>query len=452
MKAALKVKRKSIKSLFLCASLVLSLSNISYAQETEPFEQDSVQELVQEEEYRSTNKDEKKSFPENILDGSKSYKLKNVDYEILEEAPITTTEKLYSEKHSDPIDSKEAYTPPESIPSNGITMNLIKTEEEEIISQERYVQPVTARNIYEFGIRREKIPDTKTVTVINNHTGNPETLVLPLKEVIQEEGKWVPVKLNLVFKGYDSEYYQLDGEFIPYNDEKPAIKGYENAILKAAKADPTQYHIVDINWEGPSYDNNGLLERKAMADTERFVYGCTANYEGQIEHEEIKQKIYTSFYEGNKTIQTGKTEYLIRATAVYTPIPISILASASVPESKGSYLPVLLAPAGAGIFLFLVFFFKTRNVRLYCMTLDGTYKYIGRAFLKKKRDEYIIQIPASIQTRTETNQCMARLPEPFVKHHTGKILHFKIIYDGDGLQSKEIDEIGSDQTNIFFTI
>lgn len=93
------------------------------------------------------------AFEPEIVEGNKHYKLDHVDYEILEVSYLDTLEKV--------VESETA--PSEKLTEGELEFSLVKSEKEELIAKEPYLQIVNAYDDYYWTVAEESVPVTKTV-------------------------------------------------------------------------------------------------------------------------------------------------------------------------------------------------------------------------------------------------------------------------------------------------
>lgn len=125
-----------------------------------------------------------------------------------------------------------------------------------------------------------EIPQQVTVTVSE---GDQEVqAVCDLQEIAEETSEWQEgFVLPVTFHKYDADWYMIDGQMVPKNEEKPQIQGYEEVLLQAAGLSAEQYRIRDAFWDGDSYtDEYGELCRDAVAVGDKLVRSYRARYTG----------------------------------------------------------------------------------------------------------------------------------------------------------------------------
>ena len=112
---------------------------------------------------------------------------------------------------------------------------------------------------------------------------------------------------------YDSTFYMLNDRYIPYNDAKPALAGHEADILTVLNLPQESYHIPDFVCTGDVYTESGIQYRNATASGERYVAEYTAYYSDTVTLPDAEGYNALLSY----SLDSGNTEYTIKATAVY---------------------------------------------------------------------------------------------------------------------------------------
>lgn len=273
--------------------------------------------ITQEEEYMTINElDHRKFNDEIVIDGQK-YVLEKTDYQIQNSNSISTSQKVTAEIKSDLLPSEQTYEPSQAITKDDAELKLIRTDEKEVVTQKSFEQKVSSTTTYEYNVSTTEIPNKKKVTVTNAKTGEAMKVSIPLTEIKESGEKWIDTVIDIVYSNYDADYYWLNNIQVPRNDSKPALQGYEYAILQSMGLSSADYRILDINWNGGTYESNGVLCRNAVAAAQVRTNGKIAFYEDTIVQPEVIQKMYTSYYEGTKDVDSGKKEYKIKAVATY---------------------------------------------------------------------------------------------------------------------------------------
>lgn len=267
-------------------------------------------------EYTSLNEDKTHTFDEEVVKDDGTYILKDVTYETVSSTPVKETQTLEikdlyeqnAETEAEPVHSF-INTKGQTVQGelSGIaysdTMITNRTTEVESTTQSGYVisQPAAA--------------SSKTVNYADEPSGQTVTAVLPLTDFrVTVPYHWEPdVTVPMRVEVYDSTFYMLNGRYVPYNDEKPALAGYETDILTVLNLPQESYRITDFVWTGDVYTENGVQYRNAVATGERYVAEYTAYYSDTVALPDANGYNATLTY----SLDSGDTEYIIKAAAVY---------------------------------------------------------------------------------------------------------------------------------------
>ena len=148
----------------------------------------------------------------------------------------------------------------------------------------------------------------------------------------------VPMRVEV----YDATFYMLNGMYVPYNDEKPALTGYEADILTVLNLPQESYRITDFLWTGDVYTENGIQYRDAVATGERYVAEYTAYYNDTVALPDANGYNAQLTY----SLDSGNTEYIIKATAVYEKLNTGLTPAQIITISVvGVFLLIILTVA-----------------------------------------------------------------------------------------------------------
>ena len=131
---------------------------------------------------------------------------------------------------------------------------------------------------------KERIPEKLPVIIEDEENGQTAEGSLPLQNIEVTGEAWVDgFEFPVIYHRYDAQFYELEDYLIPYDDEKPALAGYEPVLLDMIEASPEDYQILDIAWDGEVYpDEEGTLCRNAIARGRKRVKDYEAVYRGEI--------------------------------------------------------------------------------------------------------------------------------------------------------------------------
>ncbi len=265
-------------------------------------------------EYTSLKEHETHAFDEELVKDDGTYTLKDVTYETVSAAPIMETQtvevKDLYEQNVEPEEEKTFVNAKGkevlgklSDVSYRDTIITNRTAELESTTQSGYV------------ISHPAVANSKTVSYTDEQTGQTVTAALPLTNFRMttayhwEADVTVPMRVEV----YDATFYMLNGKYVPYNDEKPALAGYEADILNVLNLPEASYRITDFVWEGDVYTENGVQYRNAAASGERYVAEYTAYYSDTVALPDANGYNATLTY----SLDSGDIEHRIKATAVY---------------------------------------------------------------------------------------------------------------------------------------
>lgn len=291
-------------------------------------------------------------FTETVTDSGIDYKLDNISYEVLEETPITEQETITYEIQSEPMYT-QAMQPEQTVTVDGIEYTLKEVVYSDAAVTNRSVA-VSAYTEWPDVVTEPVPPSSKTATYQDEATGRMETAELPFVELRRvsdlawRENKDIPI----TFEVYNAAFYQIGNRYAPYNEDKPALDGYEADILGLVGLDTDLYTIDDISWAGEPYERGGVMYRDAVATGRKYCATYRAEYADTIQLADAPGYMGTAVYTAEQTVETGEMNYHIKATATYTPISAEIEPSElPIPIIAGTGAVVVVA----GVFLLLWF-------------------------------------------------------------------------------------------------
>ena len=310
--------------------------------------------ITKEQEYQSFDSDEIYPFAELIQEGNAQYRLSETTYKIINKKSIEVSTEIKVDIKSDPIPEKKKYEAEKEIEQDGIKLKLVSSTPDKTIIKGKVTVPYSATTTYDYNISDSQIPKEKEVEV------GTKKIKLPLKSIMMAESKWVDTTIRIIYTNYNSEFYMLDDIVIPHTVGKPALKGYEDKIIEGTGHSTQNYQISDIVWDGEPYKNAaGVTCRNAVAYAKMLVNGKIALYQDEALTVESSTNVtvYTNHYVGTKSIDTGKTEYRILATATYD------LYDMNVGLKTALTIVSLLFVVSLTIAIILVILAKKKNVK-----------------------------------------------------------------------------------------
>ncbi len=106
---------------------------------------------------------------------------------------------------------------------------------------------------------------------------------LDLQSLSEPNFNWLnDFSVDVEVTGYNSAYFSFAGKLIPKSEEKPLLIGYEQDYLNHLNLDSNSYKLLDSQWLGDEYIENGVIKRKARFTGERYVSSFTATYQSVV--------------------------------------------------------------------------------------------------------------------------------------------------------------------------
>ena len=100
--------------------------------------------------------------------------------------------------------------------------------------------------------------------------------------------RWVDdLNMPITVYDYDSYAYQIGNSIVTATDSDIYITGAEADILASEGMSTSLYKLYGAYWNGEPYDNNGILQRNAIAYGSRLQYEYAAHYEADVELPEL---------------------------------------------------------------------------------------------------------------------------------------------------------------------
>lgn len=282
--------------------------------------------IVKENQYTTNSSDDLHAdYDEKIIENNNFYKLKNVQYEVLDKSQVIIDRSVVS----DLMLETDEYDPPEEIKEDGLIYRLVDVKQ---IDSETLDQEVSGFDDYEKKISEEDVPQTKTLKIEDLRTGEEMEVECPLSGIeVLDGGTLIQDSIDITFEDYSLGVFEWNGTYVRSDDEYP-LKGYEKDLLKSVGLSPSIYSVRSITWSGEPYtDENGVNCRDAVAEIQHYGYLYRANYSSHIKY--VK---YEASYEN---AENDNFNYVIKATAVYEKV---------VPVTQAVFY------AGIGILIFCI--------------------------------------------------------------------------------------------------
>lgn len=282
--------------------------------------------VVKENRYTTNSSDDLHAdYDEKIIEDNTFYKLKKVEYEVIDKSQVIVDKSVLSDLMLD----TDEYDPPEKITEDGLIYKLVDVKQ---IESETLDQEVSGFDDYEKKISETDVPQTKTLKVEDLRTGEEMEVECPLSGIeVLDGGTLIKDSIDVTFEGYSLGVFEWNGNYVRSDDEYP-LKGYEKDLLKSVGLSPSIYSVSSITWKGEPYtDENGVDCRDAVAEIQHYGYLYRANYSSHI-----KYVRYKASYEN---AENDNFNYVIKATAVYEKV---------VPVTQAVFY------AGIGILIFCI--------------------------------------------------------------------------------------------------
>lgn len=294
--------------------------------------------VVKENRYTTNSSDDLHAdYDEKIIEDNTFYKLKKVEYEVIDKSQVIVDKSVLSDLMLD----TDEYDPSEKITEDGLIYKLVDVKQ---IESETLDQEVSGFDDYEKKISETDVPQTKTLKVEDLRTGEEMEVECPLSGIeVLDGGTLIKDSIDVTFEGYSLGVFEWNGNYVRSDDEYP-LKGYEKDLLKSVGLSPSIYSVSSITWKGEPYtDENGVDCRDAVAEIQHYGYLYRANYSSHIKY--VK---YEASYEN---AENDNFNYVIKATAVYEKV---------VPVTQAVFY------AGIGILIFcillvLIMYLVSRN-------------------------------------------------------------------------------------------
>ncbi len=160
---------------------------------------------------------------------------------------------------------------------------------------------------------------------------------LDLQSVSAPKFEWLnDFSVDVIVTGYSASYFSFAEKLIPKTHEKPLLVGYEQDYLNHLNLDVNSYKLLDSQWLGEEYIENGVIKRKARFTGERYVSNFTAIYQSVVNLPNIQgyKAIATYEYEKplpvaqetvNNTVDTPKEESNINKVIIVISLAVILI-------------------------------------------------------------------------------------------------------------------------------
>ncbi len=184
-------------------------------------------------------------------------------------------------------------------------------------------------------------PSTKQFEYVDTENNNSVIKAnLNLQSVSAPKFEWLnDFSVDVIVTGYNASYFSFAGKLIPKNEDKPLLVGYENDYLNHLKLDTNSYKLLDSQWLGEEYIENGIIKRKARFTGERYVSNFTATYQSIVNLPNMRGYKAIATYEYEKPLPVVQD---IVSNTVDTPKEENNINKVIILVSLGVILAVIL--------------------------------------------------------------------------------------------------------------
>ena len=190
------------------------------------------------------------------------------------------------------MDEKEIY-PDEVLEQNGKQYRRISVEER-IVEKEgnlTYVSTVVPCQLEGTQVP----PELATLTLVFDITGEEYQREVSLLEIREKNAYWVDdFSFTVTVYGYDAEVFYLGEYEVPVGSD---LTDYGSHFLEYLELPMDCYRVDRVEWNGESYEAEGIICRDAVAYGKKLVRDIEAVYGGQVRTPKIPGKQYVAVYE-----------------------------------------------------------------------------------------------------------------------------------------------------------
>lgn len=279
--------------------------------------------VVKEQQYETTDPDERHAFPEKWEDESgRRYQLDEVTYHLVEEREdpwpsdyLTIRSRVFL---TDPDQSQK----PENVYYSTVSGQEYQLRECSLVEEMIPEHSITADTVVSYVVEAlDEVPETAQVNVVDENTGQEVMGILPLADWEMDGERWEDdFRFQVIYKQYGSEWYLL-GDTLVSAADAPQLDGYESLLLGLIGAGEEEYQIEGIAWSTDPYvGTDGHVYRDASAWGRKKVADCRARYQGEVTFPEEQGLCYEALYQKTELIENPRKCYTIKAEATYFPV------------------------------------------------------------------------------------------------------------------------------------
>lgn len=312
------------KIMLLTVAFILILTNTAYAD-------DQPQTIIKEYEFTTSDTSFNYDAPMEIVEDDIIYQRKNINYEIIKEEVIYTTEtKTFSQeilKEGLPERDDTLFIDSIDVNEDGY-IGLLNLKE--IIYTERKVigRSASHKTEYDLGLQVTKPKPLTTIDVLYfDEETNVNVLATLSFDKLKETTKphWENnIHVQQMYRSiYEDEYLLNDETRLSFSSDKPQYESIEDKILSNMRLDPKSHIVTDSSWVVETSTEEGITSRLADFVIKRYVTGYKAIYSGSFDIPNMLVYDVTAIYESelSKQVSNG-TEYTVKAIVIYEEVPI----------------------------------------------------------------------------------------------------------------------------------
>lgn len=305
-----KIKKRRVSNVKKICIITAALSLLGGAGGSRAYAAE--QEVQFEKTYNTTDKEDKADglFENTYEKDGILYGLTDVKTELLQ--TIVTEGETYYFQSEVFTDAAENHLPAEQVEKEDGLYILSESELLRGTAKER--EKYAEANITYHLEYVDDMPQVGQVSVKDDDTGLEVNQRLPLLRTNRVSTYWKDdFRFPITISDYDADSFMLGGVRVSAEDE---LIDYADEFLSYLDLPKEYYHILDIEWSGAPYEQDGTVMRDAEATGERLITDIVATYGGNISLPSIEGQYYRCTYIKDGT-ETG-TVYQMKATATYT--------------------------------------------------------------------------------------------------------------------------------------
>lgn len=197
-----------------------------------------------------------------VEEDGKTYELQDVSYEVLEKKYLGNVEKVTD---SEVMAEGTAYEPPKTLREGNLTYTLKKTEKQERSIEGEYTQPVSAFDEYDHPVGAGDVPQTKTVSVLNQKTGQNQDVVCTFSGISTAGTAVRENQITITFQEYDASVYEWNGNLYVKTNSKLFADGNWKRLKPAQKLLAMDLYHISRASKGRTYriGRQNFLEKYA---------------------------------------------------------------------------------------------------------------------------------------------------------------------------------------------